>query len=265
MFKLHDVNFDYAHGDGTQSVLRRISLELQSGKVYLITGRSGVGKSTLLYLLGLLTDTFPSGGSFLLEGRDVRQLSGEARAKYRRDCFGFLMQSAFLMPNLNCIDNVALPLVLKGQTWPAARQSAEGLIESVDAFVLKSLRERVATDSTSSAHWHPLGELKHRYDQQLSGGERKRFALLRAIVHQPNVLFADEPLSNLDPRNREAVAALLKAWSEFRLDGGENQDANGARTRTLVIVTHDREPLRDLPHTWIDFDDTGKLRLPNVE
>ena len=169
------------------------------GESFAIVGASGSGKTTLLGLLAGL-DT-PDRGSISLDGHALEQLDEEARADLRRRLVGFVFQSFHLLPALTAEENVMLPLELEGSS--AARSRARDALDAV------GLRAR-----------------RRHYPAQLSGGEQQRVAIARAFVHEPRVLFADEPTGNLDQRTGHHVCDLLFALNR---DHGT----------TLVLVTHD--------------------------
>jgi putative ABC transport system ATP-binding protein len=165
-------------------------------------GPSGSGKSTLLNLLGLLDK--PTSGSYWLNDADVSSLDDDALAEQRQQNIGFIFQFFHLIPRLNALENVELPMLLAGAPVAARRERAREVLESVG----------LAT------------RLHHRPDQ-LSGGERQRVAIGRAIVMKPGLLLADEPTGNLDSRSGEEVIELVE---QLNRDG-----------ISLLVVTHDRE------------------------
>ena len=185
--------------DGWLTILDGVSLEVPRGESLAIVGASGSGKTTLLGLLAGLDR--PSSGTISLAGQALDTLDEEARARLRRRLVGFVFQSFHLLPALNAEENVMLPLELEGRDDAAAR-AHEALA-------------RVGLDAR-----------RHHYPHQLSGGEQQRVALARAFVHEPELLFADEPTGNLDQRTGAAVGDLLFAL-------------NREHGTTLVLVTHD--------------------------
>ncbi len=180
-------------------ILRDIDLAVMPGEAVAIVGASGSGKSTLLALLAGLD--VPSKGSVTLDGEDLFALDEDARAALRGRAVGFVFQSFQLLPALDALENVMLPLELAG------RRDAES--------AAKQMLERVG-----------LGERLHHYPKHLSGGEQQRVALARAFVVEPKLLLADEPTGSLDETSGEAVIGLI-----FEL--------NRERGTTLVMVTHD--------------------------
>jgi putative ABC transport system ATP-binding protein len=181
------------------TVLRDVSFEIPDGAFVAIVGPSGSGKTTLLGLLAGL-DT-PTSGEVLLDGAPLHRLDEDARAKVRGDKVGFVFQSFQLIPTLTAVENVQVPLELRGDRGAAERA--------------RSLLERVG-----------LGARLDHYPTQLSGGEQQRVAIARAFSNHPKVLFADEPTGNLDGATGDNIVALL---NELNRDEGT----------TIVLVTHD--------------------------
>ncbi|MBY0572635.1 MAG: ABC transporter ATP-binding protein [Undibacterium sp.] len=184
---------------GELTILHDIAFSAQAGETLAIVGASGSGKSTLLGLLAGL-DT-PSEGKVILGGVDIFALDEDGRALLRKNQLGFVFQSFQLLMHLNALENVMLPLELRGDK--EAKQKAEAMLDKV------GLSSR----------------LKH-YPKFLSGGEQQRVALARAFVTEPPLLFADEPTGSLDAATGEAVIQLMFAL-------------NRERGSTLVLVTHD--------------------------
>ncbi|HET8942738.1 MAG TPA: ATP-binding cassette domain-containing protein [Rudaea sp.] len=194
-----DVSKSVDGPDARIDILDDVSLSVRTGSSVAIVGASGSGKTTLLALLAGL-DT-PSSGTIMLAGSRIDTLDEERRAALRRRHVGFVFQSFHLLPALNAVENVMLPLELAG--CADARKLAQSALHEVG-----------------------LSARRHHYPHQLSGGEQQRVALARAFVHMPKILFADEPTGNLDQRTGTIVGDLL-----FEL--------NRAHATTLVLVTHD--------------------------
>jgi len=193
---------------GSLTILDDINLNIGSGETVAIVGASGSGKSTLLGLLAGLD--VPTSGAVSIFGRDLFALDEDGRAALRAEYLGFVFQSFQLLPHLNALENVLLPLELTGRTPDDA--------SPVDAA--RSLLQRVG-----------LGERLSHYPKYLSGGEQQRVALARAFVLRPPLLLADEPTGSLDARTGEAVIELM-----FQL--------NQERGSTLLLVTHDPDIAR---------------------
>ncbi len=186
-------------GDQMLTILREVSFAVNAGESLAILGASGSGKSTLLGLLAGLD--VPSSGSVYLDGADLFALDEDGRARLRGAAAGFVFQSFQLLPALNALENVMLPLELQG---------------SADAH------ERAA----ESLRQVGLTERMHHLPKHLSGGEQQRVALARAFVTRPKILFADEPTGNLDAATGAQVIELML-------------ELNRAQATTLILVTHD--------------------------
>lgn len=199
MLVARDLTKEYLSGGRPLAVLRDVSFEVPTGSFAAIVGPSGSGKTTLLGLLAGLD--VPSRGTVHLDGTALHTLGEDARARLRGERVGFVFQSFQLIPTLTALENVSVPLELRGERG-AERRAAE-------------LLERVG-----------LGGRGHHFPQQLSGGEQQRVAVARAFVNRPRVLFADEPTGNLDASTGARIVALLEQLN--REDG-----------TTVVLVTHD--------------------------
>jgi putative ABC transport system ATP-binding protein len=184
---------------GELTILDGVGFTIERGDAVAIVGASGSGKSTLLALMAGLD--VPSSGRVVLEGEPMSTLDEDGRARVRGEKVGFVFQSFQLLPSLTALENVMLPLELRGDT--DAETPARAILTQVG-----------------------LGERLGHYPRQLSGGEQQRVALARAFVTRPSLLFADEPTGNLDTRTGQAIIELLF-------------DLNAAAGTTLVLVTHD--------------------------
>ncbi len=189
----------FGHGDATIVALDNLSLTINKGEFVAIMGPSGCGKTTLLNVLGLL-DT-PSHGEFYLNGRAVADLSQRQRAKIRRDQIGLVFQSFNLLPRLNIIENIALPLTYKGM------RRTRRLTRASDLLATFSLQER-----------------EYYMPYQLSGGQLQRVAIARALINRPVILLADEPTGNLDTKASEIIMHELRDIHQ--------------KGNTVLMVTH---------------------------
>ncbi|MEK6260356.1 MAG: ABC transporter ATP-binding protein [Planctomycetota bacterium] len=194
---------DYTTADGSLSILRGLDLTMQRGEALAITGPSGTGKSTLLYILGALDA--PSAGTVGLEGQDPFMLNEAQQAQFRNRQIGFIFQDHHLLPQCTVLENVLIP------TLPGAGANAETEARARELLARVGLAERIA----------------HR-PAQLSGGERQRVAVCRALINRPALLLADEPTGNLDRSTAEAVGTLLL-------------DLNREQNTLLICVTHSTE------------------------
>ena len=201
ILKVERLTKSYRTAAGPLTVLHEVSFALEAGATAAIVGPSGSGKTTLLGLCAGLDRA--SSGSVELAGKDLGKLSEDARAAVRNEHVGFVFQNFQLIPTLTALENVLVPLELRGDS------TGEG-----DA---KALLERVG-----------LGSRTDHYPVQLSGGEQQRVALARAFLNKPQILFCDEPTGNLDADTAKAMVELI-----FGL--------NRERGTTLVLVTHDLE------------------------
>ena len=195
----HNISKKVSSPEGSLTILSDVSFSIAPGESVAVVGPSGAGKSTLLALLAGLD--LPSEGYVVLNGVNLGELDEDGRARVRADSVGFVFQSFHLVPSLNALENVMLPLELAGVN--DAREASRAIIERV------GLKER----------WS-------HYPAQLSGGEKQRVAIARAFATEPAVLFADEPTGNLDTRTGETIMDLM-----FEL--------NRRSATTLVLVTHD--------------------------
>jgi lipoprotein-releasing system ATP-binding protein len=191
---------EFTTGDGTISILRDLAFTVQRGERIAILGQSGVGKSTLLHVLGTLDH--PTAGNVFFQGDDVFAKEPDELARFRNQSLGFVFQFHHLLPEFSALENVMMPGLLRGDAPPAIRETARGILDEV------GLSHRLD---------HPVGKL--------SGGERQRVAVARALVLDPPLVLADEPTGNLDPETGERVGDLLL-------------DLNQVRSTALVIVTH---------------------------
>ncbi|MBK3518399.1 ABC transporter ATP-binding protein [Carboxylicivirga marina] len=186
---------------GDLEVLKGIDLSIDAGEVVSIVGASGAGKTTLLQILGTLDK--PSSGEVYIDNIDLQSLSGKQLSRFRNTKIGFVFQFHQLLPEFNALENAMLPALINGRSKPEAEASAKKLLSFL------SLDHR----------------LEHK-PSELSGGEKQRVAVARALINKPAVVFADEPSGNLDSHSQEELQKLF-----FELREAFNQ--------TFVIVTHD--------------------------
>ncbi|EIW89778.1 lipoprotein transporter ATP-binding subunit [Alishewanella agri BL06] len=213
------INKSYRDGAEVTQVLQQVELDVPVGKMVAIVGSSGSGKSTLLHILGTLDQA--DSGSLLLAGQQVSKLSANAKAALRNDKLGFIYQFHHLLMDFTALENVAMPLRIRGLAGKEAEQQASALLEKV------GLSHR----------------LKHK-PSELSGGERQRVAIARALVTKPALVLADEPTGNLDQHTAEAIYQLLRQL---------NRDFK----TSFVVVTHDRQLASRLDQQYLMTD--GRL------
>ena len=210
MIQLDDVTKRFA-GKRDVSALRGVTLSIDKGEMVSIVGPSGSGKSTLLNLVGGLDR--PTTGEVRVDGKALGGLSDDQLTAVRRDTIGFIFQFFNLLPTLSCLENVGLPLHLRG--WPRARVQER----ATELLTLVQLAQRL-----------------NHLPEELSGGERQRVAIARALSIYPPVLLADEPTGNLDTRTGEEILALIR-------------DLHARLGSTVVIVTHDMNVARSCSRT----------------
>ena len=202
---IKDVSKLYGFGDATTVALDEVNLVVEKGEFVAIMGPSGSGKTTLMNILGLLDR--PTHGNYELDGKSVARLRPNSRAKIRRDRIGFVFQYSSLIPRLNVLENVALPLAYKGMTLTKRLKLASNLLEEVG-----------------------LQDREYFMPKQLSGGQAQRVAIARALINNPRLIIADEPTGNLDSASSLLVMELL---SDIHKTGN-----------TILMVTHNPELTR---------------------
>ena len=202
LVEVRNISKIYHLGGEEIRALDDVSLDIELGEFISIIGPSGSGKSTLMHILGCLDS--PSIGSFTLDGTAIQGASGAQLARIRNQKIGFVFQFFNLLPKLNVLQNVELPLIYSGVSARERRDRA------MNALKLVNLENR----------------MKHR-PMQLSGGQQQRVAIARALVNDPKIIFADEPTGNLDSVTGEAILSLFEDLSK--------------QQRTIALVTHDPE------------------------
>nr|WP_113865609.1 ABC transporter ATP-binding protein [Brenneria salicis]NMN90039.1 putative ABC transport system ATP-binding protein [Brenneria salicis ATCC 15712 = DSM 30166]RBP64312.1 putative ABC transport system ATP-binding protein [Brenneria salicis ATCC 15712 = DSM 30166]RLM31464.1 ABC transporter ATP-binding protein [Brenneria salicis ATCC 15712 = DSM 30166] len=208
MVELNDIR----HGYGDVNVLNNLSLRVASGETCAILGASGSGKSTLLSILGLLEPLIA--GEYCLDGENMMSCTSHQRAELRNRKLGFVFQHFHLLPRLNALDNVVLPLLYRAMPLAVSRRRAAAVLESL-----------------GMTPW------LHAYPSMLSGGQRQRVAIARALVGAPSLLLADEPTGNLDTNTARDIISLLL-------------ELNCRKGLTMVMVTHDEHLAECLHQRW---------------
>ena len=190
-------------GEVPVEVLKGMDFEIGQGEFLAIMGPSGSGKSTLMHMLALLDD--PTEGRIIIDGTDVAKLTSPQKTSFRLHTLGYVFQEYALLPELNALENVYLPLMMLGASSKEYVKAARSMMETVG-----------------------LGAREKHLISQMSGGEQQRVAIARALVNNSRILFADEPCANLDTRNSEIVLKLLRQLSD-------------ERHQTIIMVTHEPE------------------------
>jgi putative ABC transport system ATP-binding protein len=202
ILQLDGIKKSYFLGKQELPVLKGISLGIEKNDYVALMGPSGSGKSTLMNILGCLDS--PTGGNYVLNGKDVSRMPDDDLAEVRNKEIGFVFQQFNLLPRLTAVDNVALPLVYAGMPKKQRTQIAEAVLERV------KLKDRM-----------------HHKPNELSGGQCQRVAIARALVNSPSIILADEPTGNLDSKTSHEIMDIL---------GGLHAEGN-----TIVLVTHEED------------------------
>ena len=204
--EVRNVNRDFNNGKQVTKVLKNISLTVDEGDFVSIMGPSGSGKSTLLYLLGGLDQ--PTSGTVSINGRDLSTLKDKELSNMRNEEIGFVFQFYNLVPNLNVVDNISLPLMLAGKKQSAYQDKIDECLELIGMQDKRKLTPR-----------------------ELSGGQQQRVAITRSLVFDPDILFLDEPIGNLDSKSGTKIMELFRR-------------INRKYGKTIVQVTHSEEAAR---------------------
>lgn len=201
LIELSNITKSYQSGDQTLNALDHINLSIDHGEFIAIMGESGAGKSTAMDIIGLLDE--PTSGSYILDSINTNELSDNQKSKIRNEQIGFVFQSFFLLPRLNVIQNIALPLSYRGVNRTEAHALSYKMLEKLN-----------------------MTQLAHKKPNEMSGGQQQRVAIARALVGNPNVILADEPTGALDSQTGTEIMAL---FSNLFLN----------EKKTVIMVTHD--------------------------
>ncbi|MDO9565337.1 MAG: ABC transporter ATP-binding protein [Candidatus Desulfaltia sp.] len=216
LMSVRGLSKSFSHNSIRVEILKSIDLDLNAGETMSIVGASGIGKSTLLHILGTLDR--PDSGTFFFQDKDVLLFDNEKLAKFRNESIGFVFQFHHLLPEFSAVENTMMPSLIKGVSRKEAIESAETILVRV------GLKDR----------------LSYRVNK-LSGGEQQRVALARALVLKPVILLADEPTGNLDEKNKKQVHNLLL-------------ELNQELGMTLVVVTHNMDLASYMSHVVTIID-----------
>jgi len=202
MIKAQNIVKTFKNGTVETRVLKDVSLQIEQGEFIAIMGKSGAGKSTFMYQLGLLDH--PTSGDVIIDDVVATQLSHDDRTRFRLENLGYIFQDYALVPELTAIENVMVPLLMQGKTVEEATEISRASLARIG-----------------------LSHRENNLPSQMSGGEQQRVSIARAVAHNPKILFADEPTANLDNISSEAVMEVFKDL--------HNQG------QTIIMVTHEPE------------------------
>jgi len=220
LLQIKELNKTYQSGPLSVEVIKGIDLEIEKGEIVIIMGPSGVGKSTLLHLIGGLDK--PTSGSIHIDGTNIFELENSNLAHFRNTSIGFVFQFHHLLPEFTAMENLMIPGMINNDQPEVLKSKAIDLLEKVD-----------------------LLDRKDHKPSQLSGGEQQRVAVARALVNQPQLVLADEPTGNLDKRNSESLYNLIL-------------ELNKSLNQTFVIVTHNEMMTRNA-NKVVELED-GKVK-----
>jgi len=205
LIEMENIRKDYFLGETVVHALQGVDLQIDKGEFVAIWGPSGSGKTTLLNLIGAIDE--PSTGDLAIAGREVRSLSDNQRSELRNDTIGFIFQGFTLIPVLSALENVMLPLQIKGVSSGEAKAKALNRLQEVG-----------------------LGDLIRHRPFKMSGGQQQRVAIARALVNDPSLVIADEPTANLDSETARMIIALMR-------------ELNDKEETTFIFSTHDQRLL----------------------
>lgn len=202
MIKAEGLVKSFGSGDLELVVLKNLTLQIESGEFVAIIGPSGAGKSTLMYQLSLLDE--PTAGEVYIDGIKTSDLNNTEKTEFRLRQLGYVFQDYALLPEMNALENVALPMIMQGMNKKAAYTQAQEALKRIG-----------------------LSDKLNNLPSQLSGGQQQRVSIARAVAHHPKILFADEPTANLDMTSSHQV---LEVFLDLHKDG-----------QTIIMVTHEVE------------------------
>ena len=221
MIQLQNVDKIYGKGDGDVHALKNVNVTIEDGKFTAILGKSGSGKSTLMNIIGALDS--PTNGSVIANGKVLNELSPNELAEYRNKTTGFVFQSFYLEPTFSVLDNVAMPLIIAGKPRKEREEQARKILTQL------GLEDKIQKKAN-----------------ELSGGQKQRVSIARALVHNPEIVLADEPTGNLDSQNGAEVMALLREICEMG--------------KSVVLVTHNMEDAKNADNIIYIKDGVAEMR-----
>lgn len=226
MIELKNVDKIYGSGESAVHALKNVNVTIEDGKFTAILGKSGSGKSTLMNIIGALDS--PTGGEVFADGKNLTKMSQNELAEYRNKTTGFVFQSFYLEPTFTVLDNVAMPLIIAGED----RKSREK--KATDILIKLGLEDKIMKKAN-----------------ELSGGQKQRVSIARALVHDPDIVLADEPTGNLDSQNGAEVMALLRQICDMG--------------KSVVLVTHNMEDAKNADNLILIKDGVAEMKKGGLE
>ena len=226
MIELKNVDKIYGNGESAVHALKNVNVTIEDGKFTAILGKSGSGKSTLMNIIGALDS--PTGGEVFADGKNLTKMSQNELAEYRNKTTGFVFQSFYLEPTFTVLDNVAMPLIIAGED----RKSREK--KATDILIKLGLEDKIMKKAN-----------------ELSGGQKQRVSIARALVHDPDIVLADEPTGNLDSQNGAEVMALLRQICDMG--------------KSVVLVTHNMEDAKNADNLILMKDGVAEMKEGGLE
>lgn len=226
MIELKNVDKIYGSGESAVHALKNVNVTIEDGKFTAILGKSGSGKSTLMNIIGALDS--PTDGEVFADGKNLTKMSQNELAEYRNKTTGFVFQSFYLEPTFTVLDNVAMPLIIAGED----RKSRER--KATDILIKLGLEDKIMKKAN-----------------ELSGGQKQRVSIARALVHDPDIVLADEPTGNLDSQNGAEVMALLRQICDMG--------------KSVVLVTHNMEDAKNADNLILIKDGVAEMKEGGLE
>lgn len=226
MIELKNVDKIYGSGESAVHALKNVNVTIEDGKFTAILGKSGSGKSTLMNIIGALDS--PTDGEVFADGKNLTKMSQNELAEYRNKTTGFVFQSFYLEPTFTVLDNVAMPLIIAGED----RKSREK--KATDILIKLGLEDKIMKKAN-----------------ELSGGQKQRVSIARALVHDPDIVLADEPTGNLDSQNGAEVMALLRQICDMG--------------KSVVLVTHNMEDAKNADNLILMKDGVAEMKEGGLE
>ena len=226
MIELKNVDKIYGSGESAVHALKNVNVTIEDGKFTAILGKSGSGKSTLMNIIGALDS--PTDGEVFADGKNLTKMSQNELAEYRKKTTGFVFQSFYLEPTFTVLDNVAMPLIIAGED----RKSREK--KATDILIKLGLEDKIMKKAN-----------------ELSGGQKQRVSIARALVHDPDIVLADEPTGNLDSQNGAEVMALLRQICDMG--------------KSVVLVTHNMEDAKNADNLILMKDGVAEMKEGGLE